>query len=170
MLTGFDYAVLLIIVLSALRGMWRGLMAEVFALIGWIAAFIIGWHYVDRVAPYMPAHWPGEESTQWLLALVLIVVTVLILSTVLNALVSRVTEIRGLRGIDRSLGLLFGFARGVLLVLLVFMAAQFTRLPQQAFWRDALLRPYVQTGVDKLKKAWPKRNALNKRLKIAASI
>ncbi len=155
MLTAFDFAVLLIVALSALRGMWRGFMAEVFALIGWIAAFIIGWHYVDQVAPYMPAHWPGETSTQWLLALLLIVAVVLVLSTVLSALMGRLTEVTGLRTVDRSLGLFFGLVRGIFLVLLVFTAAQFTRLPKQALWRDALLRPYVQASVNKLKKVWP---------------
>lgn len=159
MLTGFDYAVVLIIVLSALRGLWRGFMAEIFALMGWIAAFIIAWHYVDQVAPYMPAHWPGEASTQWLLALLLIVAVVLILSTVLSAFMGRLTEVTGLRAIDRSLGLFFGVVRGIFLVLLVFMAAQYTRLPKQTFWRDAVLLPYVQTSVNKLKKVWPKSSA-----------
>src|SRR5260363_150106 len=54
-MTGFDYAVLLIIGLSALRGLWRGLLAELFALIGWIAALILAGihpHYDCRHVDY----------------------------------------------------------------------------------------------------------------------
>ena len=40
MLTAFDYAVLAVIGLSALRGAWRGLLSEIFGLIGWVVAFL----------------------------------------------------------------------------------------------------------------------------------
>lgn len=68
MLTAFDYAVLAVIALSALRGAWRGFVSEIFGLIGWIAAIVIAGRYVGLVVPYIPANWPGGALTQWVIA------------------------------------------------------------------------------------------------------
>lgn len=155
MFTGFDYAVLLVIGLSALRGLWRGLVSEVFSLIGWIAAFIIAWRYMGVIAPYMPANWPGKEATQWLLAFTAIVIGVMVMTSVFSALFRRLTEVTGLRSVDRSLGMLFGVVRGIMLVFVLVLLAEFTELPKQPFWRNALLLPYVEQGVRVLKPLLP---------------
>jgi membrane protein required for colicin V production len=153
--TGFDYAVLLIIGLSALRGLWRGLLAELFALIGWIAAFIIAGYTAGLLAPHLPAHWPGGAFTQFLLAFVLIVSAVLLIAGVLSALFDRLIGALGMRTLDSSLGLVFGMMRGVLLVIALAALAELTDLPRQEFWRKALLQPYVAQGVQILKARLP---------------
>lgn len=155
MLTTFDYAVMAVIALSALRGAWRGLLSEVFGLIGWIAAFFIACRCVGLVVPYIPANWPGGALTQWVLAFALIVIGVVLVASVANALLARLVEVSGLGGIDRSLGLMFGLARGAILVVLLVALAGLTELPQQEFWRHALLRPYAEQGVRELKSLLP---------------
>jgi membrane protein required for colicin V production len=155
MLTAFDYAVVAVIGLSALRGAWRGLLSEVFGLIGWIAAFFIACRCVGHVVPYIPANWPGGALTQWLIAFIAILVGVVLVAGVANALLARLVEMSGLGGVDRSLGLMFGLVRGVILVLLLVAVAGLTELPQQEFWRDALLRPYAEQGVRELKPLLP---------------
>jgi membrane protein required for colicin V production len=155
MFTSFDYAVMAVIGLSATRGMWRGLLAEAFGLIGWIAALFIAGHFVGVVVPYIPANWPGGALTQWLIAFLLVVAAVLLVSSVLSALLTRITEVTGLRGVDRSLGLLFGLARGAILVVVLVALAGLTELPQKEFWRNALLRPVAEQGVRELKPLLP---------------
>jgi membrane protein required for colicin V production len=155
MFTSFDYAVMAVIGLSATRGMWRGLLSEAFGLIGWIAALFIAGHFVGVVVPYIPANWPGGALTQWLIAFLLVVAAVLLVSSVLSALLTRITEVTGLRGVDRSLGLLFGLARGAILVVVLVALAGLTELPQKEFWRNALLRPVAEQGVRELKPLLP---------------
>jgi membrane protein required for colicin V production len=155
MLTAFDYAVLAVIGLSALRGAWRGLLSEVFGLIGWIAAFFVACRFVGLVVPYIPANWPGGGLTQWLIAFAAIVIGVVLVAGVANALLSRLVQVSGLGGVDRSLGLMFGLVRGVILVLLLVALAGLTELPRQEFWRDALFRPYAEQGVHQLKPLLP---------------
>jgi membrane protein required for colicin V production len=155
MLTSFDYAVMAVIGLSALRGMWRGLLSEVFGLIGWVAALIVAGRFVGLLVPYIPSTWPGGALTQWLIAFLLIVAAVLLISSVAGALFSRLTEVTGLRGLDRSLGLLFGLARGAILVVILVALAGLTELPKQDFWRKALLRPAAEQGVRELKPLLP---------------
>ncbi|QCP54601.1 CvpA family protein [Trinickia violacea] len=155
MFTAFDYALMAVIGLSALRGAWRGLLSEVFGLIGWIVAFFIACHCVGLVVPYIPANWPGGALTQWVLAFALIVIGVVLVASVANALLARLVEVSGLGGVDRSLGLMFGLARGVILVVLLVALAGLTELPKQEFWRHALLRPYAEQGVRELKSLLP---------------
>ena len=147
MLTAFDYGALAIVLLSSLQGMWRGLLVELFALIGWIAAFLIAAHCVHILAPYLPANLPGGELTRQVLAFAAIVVLVLVAAGVLGALLGKLTELVGLRSVDRSLGMLFGLIRGVVLVLVVVALAGFTTLPEQGFWRNAVVLPYAEWGV-----------------------
>ncbi|WP_248323305.1 CvpA family protein [Caballeronia sp. Sq4a] len=155
MFTSFDYAVMAVIGLSALRGMWRGLLAEAFGLVGWVAAIVIAGRFVSVVVPYIPAYWPGGALTQWLVAFLLVVGAVLLLSSVLSALLTRITEVTGLRGVDRSLGLLFGLVRGAILVVILVALAGLTELPQKDFWRHALLRPMAEQGVRGLRPLLP---------------
>jgi membrane protein required for colicin V production len=155
MFTVFDYAVMAVIGLSALRGAWRGLLSEVFGLIGWIAAFFIACRYVEFAVPYIPANWPGGALTQWVIAFAVIAVGVVLVASVMGALLARLVEASGLGGVDRSLGLMFGFARGAILVVLLVALAGLTELPKQEFWRHALLRPYAEQGVRELKSLLP---------------
>jgi membrane protein required for colicin V production len=155
MLTAFDYAALAVIALSALRGAWRGLLAEVFGLIGWVVAFFVACRYVDHLVPYIPADWPGGALTQWLLAFAAIAIGVVLVAGLGSALIARLVAASGLDGADRSLGLMFGFVRGVVLVLVLVALAGLTELPKKDFWRDALLRPYAEQGVRKLKPLLP---------------
>lgn len=155
MFTAFDYAVMAVIALSALRGTWRGFLSEVFGLVGWIVAFLVACRFVGLVVPWIPANWPGGALTQWLIAFAVIVVGVILVAGVASAVLSRLVQATGLSGVDRSLGLLFGLARGVVLVLILVALAGLTELPKQAFWRDALLRPYAEQGVRELKPLLP---------------
>ncbi|BBO60114.1 CvpA family protein [Mycoavidus sp. B2-EB] len=156
MLTIFDFIVLLVLGFSVLRGLWRGLVAETLGLIGWIVAFIIAVKGVSRVAPYLPAHWPGGQWTQFALAFALIVIVVLLAASVLNVLLNRLVGVVGLGTLNSSLGMLFGLLRGfVLVVALAAVLASITDLPQQRFWREALLRPYVESGVRIMKRMLP---------------
>jgi membrane protein required for colicin V production len=154
-LTTFDYAVIAVVALSALRGLWRGFLAEVFGLIGWIAAFIIAIRFAPAVAVYVPSNWPGGALTQWLIAMFAIVAVVMIVVAVFSIVFERLSAATGLRGVDRSLGMLFGLVRGVMLVLVLVALAGLTELPRQKFWRDALLRPYAEQGVRELKPLLP---------------
>jgi len=155
MFTAFDYAVMAVIGLSALHGTWRGFLSEIFGLIGWIAAFFIACEFVGYVVPYMPSHWPGGALTQWLLAFALLVIGAVLVASVVSALMSRLVQATGLGGVDRSLGLMFGLVRGVVLVLILVALAGLTELPQQEFWRNALLRPYAVEGVHLMKPLLP---------------
>jgi len=93
---------------------------------------------------------------RWGIACAVIAIGVLVLTNVLSTLLNRLTHVSGLGSVDHSLGLLFGLARGALLVSLLVLLAQFTHLPRQKFWQQALLRPYAEHGARILRDFLPK--------------
>ena len=159
MLTAFDYAVIAVIGLSALRGLWRGLVSELFGLVGYVLAFVAAKRYAEPLATFIPTDWPGGRLTQVLIAFAVIFVVVLVASSALDALLRHLTDAAGLQSVDRSLGMLFGVLRGTLLVLVLVAVAGLTELPRHEFWRNALLRPYAEQGVRALKPFLPERLA-----------
>ena len=56
--TVIDWIFLCLILISLLLGLWRGLIYEVFALVGWFAAFFIAQYFAPGLAPQLPLYLP----------------------------------------------------------------------------------------------------------------
>ncbi|TFH11944.1 MAG: CvpA family protein, partial [Nitrosomonadales bacterium] len=67
--------------------------------------------------------------------------------SMVTMLASALIRTVGLGSVDKFFGALFGFARGLLVVLLLVLSAGLTTLPQEPFWRKALLSKPLETGV-----------------------
>ena len=52
-MTALDYLILAIFLIFAVWGMVRGLIAEVFSILAWVAALYVGSHYGEAVAPWL---------------------------------------------------------------------------------------------------------------------
>jgi membrane protein required for colicin V production len=135
-MTWFDYVVIATVLLSALLGLWRGLVYEVLSLLAWIAAWFAAKWFAASVAPYMPAAL-GDETVRKAAAFAALFIAALIVGGILAWLLSKLVQWVGLGWLDRLLGGLFGLMRGALIVVAGVLLAGMTNLPQQAFWRDA---------------------------------
>ncbi len=120
MLTIMDYGVLLILIVSCLIAVVRGMTREFLGLIGWVISFFVA----NYVSPQIVGPLNGTldlgglgEAISWGLPFSISVVVWFILASMIAPGLAR-----GVLGsFDRWLGILFGFARGVLLVLIVFI-------------------------------------------------
>ena len=140
-MTGFDYTVIAIVILSALLGWWRGVVYEALSLLGWIAAGMVAWLLAPNVAPYMP---DMLQAGKVVAAFVVLFVITLIVAGIVASLLSKFIKFVGLLRLDRSLGTVFGMLRGMLIVLALILLAGLTSLPQQPIWRDAMLSKPAQ--------------------------
>jgi membrane protein required for colicin V production len=139
-----DYAVIGIVALSALLGVWRGLVYEVLSLLGWVAAYWVARLFAQELAPYVP-EFVGAESLRLAAAFAGLFIATLIVSGLLAWGVSRLMQVAGLGFLDKLLGALFGLMRGVLIVLALVWLAGLTDMPKQAYWRDARLTATLQS-------------------------
>lgn len=149
-MTIFDYAVLLVIGVSVLLSVMRGFLREIMALLAWIAAFWIAALYTDRFAPMLPATIPTPEL-RFLAAFLVLFLATLLVMTLISIAVSHILKAIGIGPLDRALGAVFGFARGLLIVLVGVLLAGLTSLPKQAEWKNAMFSSPLEAVVLKFK-------------------
>ena len=151
-MTLFDLVVVVIVGLSVLLSLIRGMVREVLALGAWVLAFVAANALASEVAPWMPDALPTEEL-RFLAGFLCVFIGVLIAMSVLAILASKLVKSAGLGVEDRLLGGIFGLARGLFVVLVIVLLAGLTSLPRQAVWRNAVLSDPLELFAGHIK-AW----------------
>jgi membrane protein required for colicin V production len=118
-LTWFDALALGAIVLSGIMGLARGLIREVFSIVGFVAALVAGYFFAGQAAP-IATSLMGVEGIWAMLAggfgvFLVVFIAVTILTMIIARSAHRSTEIGSF---DRAAGLAFGVLRGVLVIAL----------------------------------------------------
>lgn len=142
-MTVYDYLVLFILITSIIISTLRGLIKEILSLLSWIAAFLVANAYSARLAELITL---SSQATRLIVAFIALFIGVHLLMWLLSRALASLIEASGLKLVDRGLGSLFGLARGCIIVLAVMLVCGMTRLPQQDFWKQALLRPTIETA------------------------
>ncbi len=138
-----DIIVLLVLVLTVVRGLMRGMVDTLFSLMAWILAFALGRWGALLVAPWLPA---GIESpgiryfAGFAVVFLVVLISVLLLGHILSSLVKAV----GLGGADKVLGGVLGMAKGLVILVGLTLAAGLTSLPRTDFWKQARLSGSLQ--------------------------
>ena len=114
-----DYIIIGIVLLSSLFGFSRGLVRESFSLVAWVSAFLFGIWFGPSLAEY--SEYLGEERFGQIAAFLIVIVVTLLLASMIQWGLGQLVARTGLSGTDRLLGLLFGAARGGLLVTIFLM-------------------------------------------------
>ena len=140
-----DYTILAILGLSILMGLWRGFIGEVLALACWALAFWVAWMFAPALAERFSAS-ISTPSVRVLLAYVLCFVAVLIAGAIVSFLMRKLVQGSGLSGSDRLLGMVFGLARGLVLVTLVVLLMGFTPFKRDPWWNESRLMPNFELG------------------------
>jgi len=152
--TVFVYLVLFVLVCSVVISTLRGLMKEILSLLSWIVAFVVANAYGEQLAVLLPAMVPGK-TTRLIVAFIVLFIGVRLLMMLLTMAVDALVKASGLSLADRGLGGLFGFARGLVIVLAAVLLCGMTAVPQQPFWRQALLSPLAESAARTVKPFLP---------------
>ena len=146
-MTLFDYAVLAILLVSVIISVLRGLVREILSLIGWVAAFVAANLFSSDAAELLPAVL-GHPVLRLIVAFLLLLLGGALLMAIINWGILRAIAAAGLQLADRGLGGLFGFARGVVIVVALVMVGGMTRAPQMGFWKDAVFASLAEAAVN----------------------
>ena len=144
-MTLFDYVVLFILVCSIVISTMRGLIKEVLSLISWVVSFFVANAYGAVLAVWMPEVIPGQ-MLRLIIAFAVLFIGVRLLMSLFMLAVDAVIKASGLSLADRGLGGLFGLARGCVIIMASVLLFGMTSVPQQAFWKNALLSPLAETA------------------------
>ena len=120
-----DLIVLAVIVVSALLAMLRGFTREVMAILSWGAAAAAAIYFYPLLAPYFadaasPIFVAKEALRPYISAAAIFFVTLILVSIVTIRISDAILDSK-IGALDRSLGFLFGLARGLLLCAIAFI-------------------------------------------------
>jgi membrane protein required for colicin V production len=118
-LTWFDTLALGVIVLSAIMGLARGLIREVFSIVGFVVALVAGYFFAGQAAP-IASSLMGVDGIWAMLAggfgvFLVVFIAITILTMIIARSAHRSTEIGSF---DRAAGLAYGVVRGILIIAL----------------------------------------------------
>ena len=135
---GVDYAILGILVISTFISLLRGFVREALSLAGWILAFWVSLTFATGLAGLLTSSFE-DPTFRLITAFVALFVLSLIVSAVVNFFAVKLVHRTGLTKMDRFLGVLFGFMRGIVIVSILVLLAGLTTLPKEPWWDDSLL-------------------------------
>ncbi|NNG12794.1 MAG: CvpA family protein [Halobacteria archaeon] len=138
-----DVVIIALIVLSAVLSLFRGFVKEALALASWLVAFWVAMVFHEDLAVVL-SQWLAEPSVQKIAAFSILFISVLLLGALINYLAVKLVAKTGLTGTDRMLGVIFGVARGAIIVAVLVLLAGLTALPQDSWWHESQLLGYFQ--------------------------
>lgn len=144
-MTAFDYGVIVILLASLALGLWRGLIGEVLALLAWILAALAAWQFGPEIGALITAI--ADPGIRVLAGYAVVFIGVLIVLALVRLAVRGLLKALGLTAVDRVLGVLFGVARGMLIVLILVAVGGMTSAPKQPWWEKATFAPPLETAV-----------------------
>jgi membrane protein required for colicin V production len=156
-MTSVDLAVLVVMVLSGLLAFSRGLIREVLSIGAWLGAAAVAMAGLPMIRPLVQPYVPAPEWTDPAGYIILFLISLIVFSLIAKAIGSAVRS-SVISGIDRTLGLVFGLARGAVLAIAVYIVACMAVPPDR--WPDPVLEsrslPFIYTGAEWAARQIPK--------------
>ena len=136
-----DYAILAIVGVSGVFSLLRGFVKEALSLAGWVAAFWIAIAYSGRVASWLEGH-VTAPSVRVAIGFAVLFVLVLLACGIVLRMAGALVVKTGMSGTDRTLGIVFGVLRGVVISGLLVLLAGLTPLPRDPWWSESTFLPH----------------------------
>ncbi|MCM2321315.1 MAG: CvpA family protein [Pseudomonas sp.] len=138
--TWVDWSIIALIAVSGLVSLTRGFVKEALSLLVWVVAGAVAWLYGGALAGYL-APYIELPSARVIAACAILFVLTLMVGALLTHLLGALVQATGLTGTDRLLGMVFGLARGALLVVIGVGLLSLAPVQQDPWWQQSVLLP-----------------------------
>ncbi len=138
-----DLVLLGIIAISMLLSLWRGFVKEAVSLVSWIAALWVAMLFFHDLSRWL-MRWIDTPSIRDVLGFAMLFVVTVLIGGLFGYLAGQLVSKTGLSATDRTLGMVFGIARGIVIVAVLVMLSGLTTLPQDPWWQESLLLTHFQ--------------------------
>ena len=145
-LNQIDTVIIIVVAISSAFGLWRGLVKELLSLLSWIAALLVARVYGEPLARLL-VNMIESESIRYVTAFVLLFVIVIMIGTLINHFVAKLFTVTGLKFLDRLLGVVFGLARGTVIVLVILFILN-VFVSETEWWQESTLIPYGMVMIE----------------------
>jgi membrane protein required for colicin V production len=145
-ITLLDGIVLAVTLFSAVLAMVRGFSREVLAVASWIAAAAAAYFFYPALVPIAEDYTGSEKIAVIGSAAVIFLITLIVVSYITMRIADFIIDSR-VGALDRTLGFVFGAARGILLLVVAMLFFNWlVATPQQPDWvAEAKSKPMLDT-------------------------
>lgn len=143
MLNWADLSIISIIALSSLFSLKRGFVKEALSLVTWIAAFIIARTFNPNLQTLL-VNLIDTVVLRAIVSFAILFIGTLVVGAVINNLIALLVKITGLSTTDRLLGVVFGVARGVIIVLVTIAILRVTPFAEDEWWKQSVMITKLQ--------------------------
>ncbi len=143
-LAPFDWAIVAVLAISTLMSLRRGFLKEALSLGIWIAAFVVARQCHEPMDQLLETH-IVDSLVRSIAAFAALFVGTLLVGAALGFLLGALINATGLSSTDRVLGMVFGFARGALIITVVIGLLNLTPLVGDSWYTTATLAPHFET-------------------------
>ena len=131
-----DVVIVVVVALSTVIGLLRGLAREVMSLIVWLSAFVASLAFAEPVAGLLEL----EASIGTAAGFAIVFVAVLLAGAFVQRMLAKLVRSTGIGGTDRLLGSFFGALRGGLLTIVALIAIR-PFAETSDWWLESVLVP-----------------------------
>jgi len=128
--------------LSTLISIKRGFVKEALSLVTWVMAFIVARLFGTQLSVLL-VEYIVSPSMRLMVAFALLFVVTLIVGAMISHLIGELVRLTGLSGTDRLFGMVFGLARGLLILVIGISLIRLTPLTDDGWWQESLLIPEI---------------------------
>jgi len=153
-LSWVDLIIVTIIIISALISVVRGFVKESISLASWILAGFIALRYFTPLAELLEPY-IESPTIRTGTGFAILFVCSLIVGAIVNFMASQAVSKTGLTGTDKSLGVVFGAARGMLIVTMLVLLAGLTPMPSEPWWNDSAMIEFFSDMANWIKDILP---------------
>jgi membrane protein required for colicin V production len=159
-----DWAIVVVLTVSTIISLARGFIKEAFSLVIWIAAVVIA-KLFNRQVESLLVDIIATPSVRVFVAFIGIFLIVLLAGALISFGVGLLVKATGLSGTDRLVGMLFGCARGLFVVInLLIYIPSFAPIKSDNWFRESTLIPYFAPYENVVKNATGELASLAARL------
>ena len=138
-----DFFILGILGISVLISLWRGFTHEALSLAGWVLAVWIAVTFARHLDGMLRSH-IETPSLRLIVAFAILFFLTLMIAGLITYLAVQLIKKTGLTGTDRVIGIIFGLARGGVIVTVLVLLAGLTAMPHDPWWHHSALLPYFE--------------------------
>lgn len=160
----FDVGVVVILLGSAVFAYIRGLVHEIFSIVGWIGAIAATFYGFPFAQPYARQFIETEIIADLAAGALIFLFSLVVLSILTRSISSRVKD-SALNALDRALGFLFGLVRGALIVVISYIGFDLlvAKKDHPDWVRTARTMQLIEPGADLLIAHLPDDYAIKRR-------
>jgi|WetSurMetagenome_2_1015567.scaffolds.fasta_scaffold00205_30 membrane protein required for colicin V production len=139
-----DIIILAVLCVMTGYGIWKGLIKQVFSIVGIIAGYVVATRYYVSFAAYLNF---SDSNIGKVVAFIILFILCVILFTALAFIVNKFFKLPGLGFINSLFGGVIGFLKGFLIVVVAVIVLTFMLPADNTILGKSVTLPYIHKGM-----------------------